>query len=172
MIIRNSLPAATYLVHLYNDGKVSIPLSPIGFVMTKEEWETFKKAYDLFYSTDEYLKINEERQREIDNAVSESYKEPEKKPPKPGFVYFVKAKETGYIKIGYTTNLKTRLKAMQTASPFELELVDFLEVRNAIDEEMDAHGFFYNRRLRGEWFDISEEEIEAYITERRGTFNG
>lgn len=161
----------TFVISQYEDG-LTLPTSPLGFVMTRDEWEYVKAIYDGFYKTDEFITINEKTQYDIDNPKEYTYPEPPPKPPKPGHIYFIKALESGHIKIGYTSNLKSRIKSMQTASPFQLELVASYESFGIQEEEALAHEYFKYHRVRGEWFEITYNNIFKFIEEREREING
>jgi Meiotically Up-regulated Gene 113 (MUG113) protein len=75
-------------------------------------------------------------------------------------VYFIQA-ESGPIKIGFTTDVRMRLAALQTATAEELTLVGIMPG----DEKDEAalHARFASSRIRGEWF-RPDEEIRAFIS--------
>ncbi len=66
------------------------------------------------------------------------------------------------VKIGTTWSLTDRLKALQVASPVRLE-VDHV-VRGGIREERALHRLFDSRRLHGEWFRLSREEVAPVVS--------
>lgn len=55
------------------------------------------------------------------------------------------------IKIGFTTDLKKRLKSLQTGSPNKLEVLAV--VAACVTQERAYHERFAAHRLNGEWFD-------------------
>ena len=63
-----------------------------------------------------------------------------------------------YIKIGYTTDIKNRLSALQTSNPRELIVVGILN-NVGQDLEKEIHNYLEDLipecRVRGEWFDFS-----------------
>ena len=74
-------------------------------------------------------------------------------------VYFLQGEITKRVKIGYTTDLEKRIKALQTSEP--LRLVGFM--RNASPErEKEIHDRFSHLRAIGEWFEGSPE-IANYL---------
>ena len=67
------------------------------------------------------------------------------------FVYFIRLKGTGYVKIGKSKNPKRRLESLRTSNPLECELVGALpEVGN--NTEFAFHSRFADYHFRGEWF--------------------
>ena len=79
-----------------------------------------------------------------------------------GVVYFVRTKGADLMKIGYSTSLDNRLKALQTSSPFPL----FLFAKMPGDESIESkiHQEFSHLRMTGEWFRI-DGELVKYIKE-------
>lgn len=55
------------------------------------------------------------------------------------------------IKIGFTTDLKKRLKSLQTGSPNKLEVLAAIEAGGS--QERAYHDQFAAHRLHGEWFE-------------------
>ena len=68
--------------------------------------------------------------------------------PRFGIIYIVGYDR--YAKIGYTTNLKARLKTLQCACPKELEVL--YTFRGFQHDERYLHNIFKNAHLRQEWF--------------------
>ncbi len=76
---------------------------------------------------------------------------------KTAFVYLMKNTRNGFIKIGFSKNPKFREKTLQSEEP-EIELLASIE--GTIDLEKELHARFSAYRIRGEWFRLSEFEIE------------
>lgn len=77
-------------------------------------------------------------------------------------IYFISADEANKVKIGFTNNLKKRLKQLQTSSPFELKVLLILEGDE--HKEKELHLKFKKQRVNGEWFEKTEE-ISKFISE-------
>lgn len=76
---------------------------------------------------------------------------------KPRFVYLLTDGE--FHKIGFTTGKpSTRLAALQTGSSRELKLV--CEFKGDKEDEARLHELFSPKNVRGEWFDLSREDVE------------
>ncbi len=69
-----------------------------------------------------------------------------------GWVYFVRAKTVGLIKIGIATLPNRRLNALQVGSPDRLEIVGLIRAKNHADLERELHSRFSRLRVHGEWF--------------------
>ena len=69
----------------------------------------------------------------------------------------------GPVKIGHTSNLPHRVRAMQTGSPVRLEValvIPCLNPRLALDLEFNLRERFAPERIHGEWFSYSAEISE------------
>lgn len=69
-------------------------------------------------------------------------------------VYFIENKETGRIKIGFTTGpVVSRLVALQTGSDCDLRLIGWVYANEALGTtELQLHRRLEQWRHRGEWF--------------------
>jgi hypothetical protein len=76
-------------------------------------------------------------------------------------VYFIRAGDA--IKIGYTTNLAARKRALETASAVPLELLS--SIPGDRREEARLHREWWHLHIRGEWFH-ADEELLRYIREQ------
>lgn len=65
-------------------------------------------------------------------------------------VYFIRAKASGLIKIGYSGNVEARLSQLQTGSAETLELAAVLEGPPELERAL--HRAYAEERLHGEWF--------------------
>lgn len=75
-------------------------------------------------------------------------------------IYFLLSKDTNRVKIGFSTNLSTRIKDLILMNGSDLELIAY-KLGNQSDEA-ELHRFFISDRLYGEWFNYSKH-IEKYI---------
>ena len=78
-----------------------------------------------------------------------------------GWVYFIRAQGTGYIKIGFSqSHPNKRLRALQTGSADTLELLAFIAGDQA--KERELHRRFEHLRIRGEWFH-DEQDLSLFV---------
>jgi hypothetical protein len=72
-------------------------------------------------------------------------------------IYLVKCGE--YYKIGYTSGrtANERLNSMQTGNPYPMTLAGFWE--GTRDHEAELHTHFATRRVSGEWFALTDEDV-------------
>lgn len=74
------------------------------------------------------------------------------------WVYFIAAKSVAMIKIGVTTDVRSRLCGLRNASPVPLEIAAVIPGDIAIERQM--HSRFASSRHHGEWFEASPEILE------------
>lgn len=66
-----------------------------------------------------------------------------------------------FYKIGMSVGLNGRLASHQCSSPFELYVACGYYVSNMRMEEMVLHQMFQEKRARGEWFLLDEEDLKV-----------
>ena len=71
--------------------------------------------------------------------------------PRRTFVYFIQAEHGGPVKIGWTYDPDSRLKTLQTASPYKLVIRFLLPGTQRLEHYL--HDRFAAYRLEGEWFE-------------------
>lgn len=82
------------------------------------------------------------------------------------YVYFIQIGDSGDIKIGYTNNIKKRLKELQTGSPKKLKLLGYID--GGRTKEQELHSQFKQYRVNGEWFRLHQEIVD-YINKNTKT---
>lgn len=86
------------------------------------------------------------------------------------YVYFIQVADDGPIKIGVAWNVPKRLRALQSANPDELCLIDTVRCASkkaAQTLEQKLHQQFRDFRIRGEWFE-AVGEVRAAIHDPEG----
>lgn len=77
-----------------------------------------------------------------------------------GNVYLMMNNHTGRVKIGMTKNKpEYRERTLQSQEP-DIELIFYREVPKMRRTEFSLHQHFADKRVRGEWFDLSVHDIE------------
>jgi hypothetical protein len=74
-------------------------------------------------------------------------------------VYFLYDPRNAALKVGHSTDVLTRLDAIQTANPARLDLLGTLP--GGASAERRCHRLFAEHRHRGEWFDATPEVLRA-----------
>jgi hypothetical protein len=84
--------------------------------------------------------------------------------PAPGLgsdrVYLVEMGDTGHYKIGHSRNPRARIREFNT--PLPIKFICAIECENAVQLEAELHVRFSARRMRAEWFALSDEDV-GYI---------
>jgi len=85
-----------------------------------------------------------------------------------GHIYLIMNTNFEY-KIGMTKkSVSDRVKQLQTGNSGELKIISYYEVKNYDKVEKSLHNFFSYKRIRGEWFNLNEEEILNFEKTVRG----
>ena len=84
----------------------------------------------------------------------------------PGYVYLIKS-ETGHYKIGRTNNPDNRMRAFGIKLPFRVHYEHLIKSKDMCALETELHQRFAQKRLDGEWFNLSDEDV-AYIKSLQG----
>lgn len=77
----------------------------------------------------------------------------------PGYVYFVQEYMNGSFKIGKTKNIEKRMNIFGVKLPFENKLIYLIKTGNHHQTEAAFHKHFSAKRLEGEWFALSKEDL-------------
>lgn len=80
--------------------------------------------------------------------------------PTGGYVYLVQSQYG--VKIGKSINVKSRTRLFEVKLPFPISVEHYAWFDDYSFAERDLHKKFHEKRLEGEWFDLSREDI-AYI---------
>ena len=114
---------------------------------------------------DDYWKRKNEEKRASELAeklhierLKKEREEAEYRDRYPGFVYFIQGQCGGPIKIGYSCDVKARLKSIQTGHPDVLTVLGIFA--GSPKDEHDLHEEFNSYRVRGEWFQPAEPILE------------
>ena len=114
--------------------------------------DSYTKVYDLIKDLP-HTKPSEVSE-EIDDATSKS----------DGFVYLLKF--GAYYKIGNSKNVDARFRSIQTQMPTDGEIVHTITTGDIWGIEKYWHEFFQEKRLKGEWFELSASDV-AYFKKRK-----
>jgi hypothetical protein len=77
-----------------------------------------------------------------------------------GKVYLIKTEEQDYYKIGMTKkSVNERIEQLQVGSAEPLEFVCEFETRHFKRVEKRLHMLFSSKRMEGEWFALTEEDV-------------
>lgn len=81
------------------------------------------------------------------------------------YLYAIQDRYSGYIKLGYSANPEHRLRELQTGSSGALRIVHTARIREdrARIVEQQLHRELNHHRVRGEWFDLTENRARGMI---------
>jgi hypothetical protein len=78
-----------------------------------------------------------------------------------GIVYFIKVKDSNRFKIGFTTKtIEKRLSGLQVGCPYDLIPYRAIKCSDPNKLEKYLHDCFSAQNIRGEWFDLTDDEVD------------
>lgn len=102
-----------------------------------------------------YTQIVDEIRRENEFAIRSQHP----LPSPAGYVYLLKNTD-GVYKIGTSRHPRNRLKTFKTELPFDVQFEHVMPSPDAKSAESIMHVRFQKARIRGEWFQLSPEQVE------------
>lgn len=100
------------------------------------------------------------RERQASNELQKPQKHARKPQPKEGYVYLLHG--GGAFKIGKAQDPSKRIRQLEIALPYPVQTVATVPTDDARALESKLHKRFKDKRLNGEWFDLSAQDV-AYI---------
>jgi hypothetical protein len=97
----------------------------------------------------------------LQHAVIYSVKRKTERRKNPISVYVVQCHN--FVKIGIAEDVPNRISNLQTGCPYKLTLLKTWHSADAIAEEEALHERFGVFHVRGEWFNIPEEELALWL---------
>lgn len=86
-----------------------------------------------------------------------------------GYVYFLRDSILGKTKIGHAaSDVQARIGQLQAGCPQTLELIAIIESDDANRLEMKLHRDFARYRYRGEWFSLTDEDLDSILSRYGG----
>ena len=157
---------AEILIEKRGSGNVKIPSPDVLRAGLGRKQDAIRKVRDYCSSKDEYADVLTILDKEIitqdpENTISES-KIGVEKIKSSGHVYLVKS---GHLyKIGQTANRWQRMNQLdkQTSEGLDAVVHTIAAIDDAPGIERYWHERFKEKRLHGEWFDLSAEDIRAF----------
>jgi len=81
-----------------------------------------------------------------------------------GWIYFIRAGKSPRVKVGYTRkSVQSRLSTLQVGTPDSLIVEHSFQVTEPDILESLVHKDLARFRVRGEWFELDEDTLLAYI---------
>jgi DNA-binding Xre family transcriptional regulator len=86
-------------------------------------------------------------------------------------IYFIGNKQEKVVKIGYTSNsIRDRLFALSVGCPYKLEIINV--IGGGLWVEKSIHTLLESKRMRGEWFNLDEAEVNEVINKITAIIDG
>jgi excisionase family DNA binding protein len=76
----------------------------------------------------------------------------------PGFIYLLKPEQMPY-KIGHARDVARRATQLAVKLPYPSRVVHTIRTNDVYRAEQAIHRHFAGKRLQGEWFDLSEDDV-------------
>lgn len=145
-------------------------------------WQSFvwHKEWDKAWAEEELKRDEERRQKFMEDAKKQQERQRKKKMKavgepinlkewagsrsywQGGYIYVLKDVEiSGYYKIGKTKKPIERMKAFGVYLPFATELIHVIKCHSADEVERSLHRQYADKRQRGEWFALTDEDVAA-----------
>jgi Meiotically up-regulated gene 113 len=150
-------------------GRVLLMPSYANKILSRQQWAEVAAAAKDFYAeiTDEdieqtnqrWTREAEQEKRELNTSLTKRAREVKRA----GFVYLIKDGDTSHYKIGRTKNVTSRLKSLNIRTSSPLELIHAIKTKDAIRLEAEFHNYFGARRIKGEWFALSAEDVRMFL---------
>jgi putative transcriptional regulator len=107
-----------------------------------------------------FVIVNEEIYEEQDEAIK-VHRERIRR----GYVYFIKDETINLIKIGRSMNVESRIYQLEREFKTKFKLLLTIPTDNTVLLEKEMHDRFKRYRFEGEWFKITEKDLEPLIKE-------
>lgn len=146
-----------------NNGKVSYPIPPSEISEIEKLIKSTKNYYNKTKIKEEdievfYNKCISELIIEYSNKTEVTKKE---RKLTPGCVYFILNKSNGFVKIGKSININSRLKSLTGYYGKDLKLLFKIDTECCNSLEKELHKEYVDFRKYGEWFELSNEVINS-----------
>ena len=117
------------------------------------------KNLDVADIKKETLKEMIEHYTELSMHEIKNKSTPKKKKKKVEYIYMMRNNRNGYTKIGVSNNPEYRENTLQSQEP-DVELIWKKKFNNAYCKERELHEAYNEKRIRGEWFNLTDLDIE------------
>ncbi len=117
------------------------------------------EAFYALYTDEEINQINADQEDWWNELNSDRKPQPKTRIKKTGYVYLLKS-DTGHYKIGRTIDPSSRSKTFGIQLPFDVTFICTIKTDNMYGLESELHQKFSKKRINGEWFNLSTEDID------------
>lgn len=135
------------------------PRDLVVFAYDCAHWQRHFAEYLTESDADAMARATEVAFDELDRREFLCFHEDATPRTRPGYVYLLSS-PFGFYKIGCSIKPKNRLLTFGVTLPFEVECICLIYSRDMYGLEKQLHQHFADRRTRGEWFELSDADIE------------
>lgn len=82
-----------------------------------------------------------------------------------GYIYFVKAKDYSFYKLGVSANVKRRICDIDSYLPFDLEILSLHRLNDVYEVEELIQKKFKQYKIRREWYNLTIEQAKEIMIE-------
>lgn len=135
-------------------------LHPLGErLLTYDEWLECTALVTSWYLSVDREEIARHNAK-LGNPLARPFpkREATKERQRHGFIYVIKGDR--YCKIGQAVDVPTRIEQFSPALPFPVEIIHTFATDDMNAAENELHERFADKRTGGEWFALSEEDIQ------------
>lgn len=118
-----------------------------------------KRRYENTRTNDRLAAAELLSQRE----AAREYGPPTKRAPVLPGVYFLRSRHTKLVKVGMSANVTKRVGGLVEGLPGKCDLVSLITTSRYREAETALHQFLHSKHSHGEWFDLTNGDIEAAI---------
>lgn len=164
-VFPRSNPMRVRMLKAAKEGKTIEERPPVavGYEMTEEGFSFFLSKYQIPEAlTFEILEEFRSQKRELENYFAEHIL---KSPLKQDCLYIVRHPMTGFVKIGITADLESRMSQLAHTNGVILEILHVIDTPKARMLENYLHRKFSQYKQVGEWFLMNPEIIEDELLE-------
>lgn len=155
-----------FTIHFDKESECLVLADQAGFIPTEDEFWSMMEMLSVAYERIDHERIathnrtKHERLTNIGRSSEERPKKPKRK-AESGYVYVLEG--GGVFKIGRAKDPERRAELLAIQLPYPVSLICAVQTSDYKKLEADLHERFALKRLNGEWFDLTSEDV-AYIT--------
>lgn len=153
--LRHCFSTNVIIVRWDDDKQCYVPSDQYGFLKTHAEVRELYELLEKYIQSYTSQEINDEN-----NKLKAGYSaktELEQHSKIAGHIYLLKD-SSGYIKIGCSENYKKRVRSLQYSNP-TVKVIKLIKTKDIIGLESLLHETFAHRRIKGEWFSLTDDDM-------------
>ena len=133
-------------------------------VLTHEQWKLLRRGINRFFAITTKAEIEGRNQEDLENTLAAVHHKVPKEPcrKKVGFTYLIAS--GGLHKIGITGDLDQRLATFRRSGMPRFTLEHHFASDDCRGSEIILHNRYADTRAHGEWFRLTEKEVDAIRT--------